>query len=429
MKNVTTIRRCALWLLSALWPALCLPAQEPVQADTLSVKVYFRRGYSLFEPALRNNGTRLKAFVDRLGQAEADTLQEVGVVRIVGAASPEGTAKMNDRLAAKRAATLMAWLRQNAQLPGVVYESHSVGVDWDGLERLVQQSDMPYRDEVLQILRHTPEWVIRDGKVVDGRKRQLGMLRGGRAWRYMEEHFFPELRSAGMEVVCEIRPKPQPVPPVETATDSVPVHEVPVVEQSDATLQPDTAVPVAAPRERKPFYMALRTNMLYDALAVPNAGIEFGLKNGWTVGARWMYAWWKKDSKQRYWRTYGGELGIRKYFGRKADGKPFRGHHLGVYGQLLTYDFEWGGRGYLGDKWNWGAGIDYGYSLPVAKRLNIDFVIGLGYLGGEYKEYLPIDGHYVWQATKQRHWWGPTKAEVSLVWLLGHGNTNKEKGN
>ena len=64
----------------------------------------------------------------------------------------------------------------------------------------------------------------------------------------------------------------------------------------------------------------------------------------------------------------------------------------------------------------------------MARRLNIDFGIGIGYLGGEYKEYKPIDNHYVWQATKKRHWFGPTKAEISLVWLIGRGNTNKGKG-
>jgi|GEM_PF-6135277 len=44
-----------------------------------------------------------------------------------------------------------------------------------------------------------------------------------------------------------------------------------------------------------------------------------------------------------------------------------------------------------------------------------------------YKEYLPQDGHYVWQSTKRRHWIGPTKAEISLVWLIGRGNTNNTK--
>ena len=60
--------------------------------------------------------------------------------------------------------------------------------------------------------------------------------------------------------------------------------------------------------------------------------------------------------------------------------------------------------------------------------MNLDFTLGVGYLGGQFMEYQPIDNHYVWQATKKRHWFGPTKAVVSLVWLIGYGNINKKKG-
>ncbi|MBQ8224165.1 MAG: DUF3575 domain-containing protein, partial [Bacteroides sp.] len=100
---------------------------------------------------------------------------------------------------------------------------------------------------------------------------------------------------------------------------------------------------------------------------------------------------------------------------------------MGLYGQIITYDFEWGGRGYLGDRWSYAGGVAFGYSLPVRHRLNLDFTLGVGYLGGEYKEYLPIDDCYVWQVTKQRRWFGPTKLEASLVWLIGRGNVNEGK--
>lgn len=94
----------------------------------------------------------------------------------------------------------------------------------------------------------------------------------------------------------------------------------------------------------------------------------------------------------------------------------------------VTYDFELGGKGYLGDKWSYGGGVAYGYSLPVGHRFNVDFTLGIGYLGGSYKEYIPLDGHYVWQTTKKRRWFGPTKAGISLVWLIGRGNYNEKKG-
>ena len=64
----------------------------------------------------------------------------------------------------------------------------------------------------------------------------------------------------------------------------------------------------------------------------------------------------------------------------------------------------------------------------MGRRINLDFAIGIGYIDGTYHEYLPIDGCYVWQCTKQRRWFGPTKAEVSLVWRIGRGTDFRKGG-
>lgn len=198
----------------------------------------------------------------------------------------------------------------------------------------------------------------------------------------------------------------------------------------------DTVVTVCPPEALRSVYFGAKTNLLYDLLGVPNVGFEVYVGGNFSVGGNWMYAWWKSDTRHRFWRIYGGDLAVRYWFGREAEKKPLSGHHVGVYGQVFTYDFELGGRGYLGgepggtlmDKVNYAAGVEYGYSLPVARRLNIDFTVGVGYWGGIYQEYLPLDGHYVWQSTKNRRWFGPTKAEISLVWLLGRSNINRKGG-
>lgn len=174
-------------------------------------------------------------------------------------------------------------------------------------------------------------------------------------------------------------------------------------------------------------YFALKSNLLYDALLVPNLSLEASISGGWTLAAGGMFAWWSKDAKHRYWRIYGGGLEIRKYFGTLSKSKPLQGHHLGIYGDFLTYDFEFGAKGYQ-SKATYAAGIKYGYSHPIANRLNLDFALGIGYLHSNYKTYVPRDGCYVYQETKKRKWLGPTQAEISLVWLLGKGNTNKKKG-
>ncbi len=187
---------------------------------------------------------------------------------------------------------------------------------------------------------------------------------------------------------------------------------------------------------RKPFYMSLKTNMLFDLLLLPNVGAEFHFGKNWSATAGLTYGWWDRDSRHRYWRAYGGEIAVRRWFGKASEIKPLTGHHVGLYASLFTYDFEFGGKGQMAGEpgeplWSnpsYAFGVEYGYSLPVSSRLNLDFTVGIGYFGGKYHEYEPVDNHYVWQATKQRRWFGPTKVEVSLVWLLGHGNRNVRKG-
>ena len=185
-----------------------------------------------------------------------------------------------------------------------------------------------------------------------------------------------------------------------------------------------------------PLYMAAKTNMLYDLAAVPNISAEFYVGHNISVGAQWMHAWWSCHRRLRYWRIYGGTVSARYWFGPAAAIKPLTGHHAGVYIGAETYDFQWGGTAYMGgkpggnllDRCMINAGVEYGYSLPVSQRLNIDFSIGVGYFGGIVEKFAPEEGYLVWQSTSRRTWIGPTKAEISLVWLIGPKNKNERKG-
>lgn len=181
-----------------------------------------------------------------------------------------------------------------------------------------------------------------------------------------------------------------------------------VEEAGTAVSQPD----------RKHSFVAFKTNLLYDAVLVPNLGIEFNVYDNWTVYGDIMYAGWDMPSAHFYWNFYGAQFGARKYFGRLAGQRDFSGHHAGIYGQMLAYDLQAGNFGQQTSNINIGAGIDYGYSFPVSNSLNIDVEVGIGYLGGKYYEYVVTEDHYTWRGTIQRAFVGPTKASVSLVWII-----------
>lgn len=170
------------------------------------------------------------------------------------------------------------------------------------------------------------------------------------------------------------------------------------------------------PKELSSF--AIKTNLLYDAVLVPNIGIEARLFKTFTIYADVMYAGWNFPEKYIYWNLYGAQVGARQYFGQKSNGRSFTGHHAGAYAQALAYDLQAGNIGQQTTTLNIAGGFEYGYSVPVARNLNIDFELGIGYMSGSYDEYDVHDGHNTWRATIQRKWFGPTKASVSLVWQI-----------
>ena len=406
--------------------------------DSLRTTIYFRPGYSLLELSYRDNAANMKALTQGIQTIKGNPCVQLQHIRILSAASPEGNSALNKRVAKRRGERLRNYLKETLVLPDSIFTVSSAGEDWQGLAALIAKEKTPWRNKALQIIRHTPEWVTRNGKVVDGRKRQLQNLDGGKAWKYMLDNHFYTLRT-GAVVVCEVKTLAAESTPsaAEASQEQARLEQARLdsASQQSASQSPSSPPFPAIPSQVHPesqappaaSYFALKSNLLYDALLIPNLSLEASIGSGWTLGAGGMLAWWSKDAKHRYWRIYGGDLEIRKYFGTLSKSKPLQGHHLGIYGDFLTYDFEFGAKGYQ-SKATYAAGIKYGYSHPIANRLNLDFALGIGYLHSNYKTYVPRDGCYVYQETKKRKWLGPTQAEISLVWLLGKGNTNKKKG-
>ena len=417
-------------LVSVLFGSIQLFGQE----SRKEICVDFRVGKGVLDTTYVNNAECLAEIVSFLENLKNDETLDLVEVSFCGSASPEGSVKINRKLAIERRTAVESYVRRYISLPDSITTRCDVSIAWERLASLVEQSDMPHKGEAVDALRNVPEYTYDDkGVLIDSKKKHLMELQYGRTWYYMLEHFFPRVRNASVIFVTVRQKSVIKSDTVELQTVSA-IDTAVVIQEEDTLVMRQEIVPKE--EKQKPFYMAVKTNMLYDVLVVPNIGVEFYLGKNWSVSGNWMYGWWDKSSKHRYWRVYGGDIAIRKLLGKKATEKPLTGHHLGLYGQLFTFDFEWGGTGYMGgrpgetlwDSPNYAVGVEYGYSLPVARRLNIDFSVGVGYWGGKYYTYSPLDGHDVWESTKNRHWFGPTKAEVSLVWLLGRDNSNNRKG-
>ena len=381
-----------------------------VNAD--SVYVHFIVGKSDLLPNYKGNSVVLHKLTDSLKVNGKTPRYSFNLTRIniMGSASPEGSISINKRLSQSRADVIRKYIKENGFIPDSLVTYNFTGRNWQGLYGMaLLDGNIPYKEKTMALLAS-----YGDDSESNLKLRMLKGLEGGVPYNYMLRNIFPKLR--GTKIYLEY-----------LRQDKVP--EIPQMEGYYAAKAEPPAAPALEPVERqtpapqkKYFYFAAKSNLLYDLLITPNVGIEFNIDKNrkYSIAANWMYAWWKSDPDSWYHRTYGGDIAIRKWYGKKIKERPFTGFHTGIYGQMVTYDFEWGGRGYLGDRWSWAAGIEGGYSKQIGKKLNLDFNIGIGYLWGEYKEYLPIDGCYVWQATKYRRWIGPTKAEIQLVWIIGN---------
>ncbi len=391
-----------------------------------SVKVYFHVSKTNIDPSFNGNRATLDSIFSKLSadSLSGPTRRLVGV-KVTGAASPEGSVKFNKYLSEKRADAIFNEFRNRGLIEDSVAKFTYVGRDWKGLQTEVENDpNVPYRSDVLELLNH-----------INGQNpplhplEELKTLHQGIPYRYLLTTLFPELRASRLTVEYE-----RLFPKINLTDITV---ELPSTKTDlTASIIPLTYNRFGTVKECKSFYMGLKTNMLYDALLIPNIGAEFYVGKNISITGDWMYGWWDRDRTHYYWRAYGGYIGARWWFGKSAHEKPLTGHHLGLFAGAITYDFELGKGGIMGgiprgtlwDRCNFTSGVEYCYSLPTAKRLTLDFSLALGYMGGKYIKYEPKYGFYIWQSTHRLHWFGPTKAEISLVWLIGCNNYNRQKG-
>lgn len=302
MKRVIIVFHLILFYFS-----ISLSAQDTnIHRDTLFANIKFRQGYSQLDSTFNDNQMHLNQLITLLDSTALDSSLVLKSITIKGSASPEGSTPMNRQLSEKRAQSMKAYIVDHTTLNDFNIKVDSSDVDWEFLSEMIASTDLPWRDEAVKIIANTPIWVFKDKKIVDGRKKQLCMLQGGHAWEYMSKNFFPALR-ARFRIMCEweiSRPANnrgdecktdecetivnQPSTEerlADVGKDSVATSLVPDMRNTVST---DSLAFTAKSEKDRKFVMLLKTNMLYDVMAIPNIGIEIPITPKWSASANWM---------------------------------------------------------------------------------------------------------------------------------------------
>lgn len=138
-----------------------LPALAYVkpQADSIKLRSLTGRAYIDFpvngteiRPDYRNNTAELNRITATIDSVKTDADIRITALSIKGYASPEGSYEGNDRLAAGRTEALKNYVDGLYHFDeGFIRTGHEAE-DWEGLRRYVEQSNLPHRKEILEII-------------------------------------------------------------------------------------------------------------------------------------------------------------------------------------------------------------------------------------------------------------------------------------
>lgn len=170
--------------------------------------------------------------------------------------------------------------------------------------------------------------------------------------------------------------------------------------------------------------VAIKTNLLYDATATVNLGVEVGLAPKWTLDVSGNLNAWNIDQNTK-WRHWMAQPEARYWFCDR-----FSQHFLGFH--AIGGQYNVGGvkrsMGFFGPDykdltenrcqgWGLGAGVAYGYAFILGQRWNLELELGVGYIYTNY-DVFECTGCGAKIGQGSHNYFGLTKAAINLVYLF-----------
>jgi len=369
----------------------------------------YPQGKSIIVYDLGDNAAQLERLDSFLRIALQHPDLYVGHIYITGYSSIEGSYHVNNWLSRERVEQFYLYLRdRHPDIFGYDHSIASVAEDWQGLSALVRSSSLAEREEILDIIRKVSS--------SDERERLLRQLNGGRAFRYMEKHFFPSSRRVELRIEYSLTPKAMP------AVSDPLVSEV----TPSKTRQPiNLGLPDAPVRTYcapvKPPVLGIKTNLLllagvqhdlnYTTLT-PNLSLEYYVNKHWSVELGAMYSYWHYNHRQSFQGLTGYRIEPRfrvPLWKRGPEG------FMGAYGRVGDYDLR-EAEPRTGKYWD--AGLSAGFYFPVWKNLGIEVGTRAGYVNTNATLYTREDGLNLFDGKQRYNKFRVTNVDLNLVYRI-----------
>lgn len=170
--------------------------------------------------------------------------------------------------------------------------------------------------------------------------------------------------------------------------------------------------------------VGLKTNLLYDATASINLGVEFPIAKKWSLDVSGdINAWSIND---HLWKHWFAQPEARYWFCDR-----FSGHFVGVHlhgGQYNIGNIS-GLPNFLGTEfselkdtrvqgWFAGAGVSYGYTWLLGKHWSAEAELGLGWAYTRYDRFpCAVCGSKI-EKDRPHNYFGPTKLALNIIYVF-----------
>lgn len=181
------------------------PEVEPIKNREMSCEAFldFVVSKTDIKPDYMNNPAELKKISSMLTEVKNDTAITIRGISVIGYASPEGSILINKKLSEGRAKALVDYLLPRFPFPKNLYKIEYGGENWDGLRKMVAESDMAEKEGILHFIDNVP--VAINYRTNTSRKKSLMLYKQGGPYRFMLHEFYPHLRKAICKIEYEVQ--------------------------------------------------------------------------------------------------------------------------------------------------------------------------------------------------------------------------------
>ena len=149
--------------------------------------------------AIQQSNVKTNDDVKALQKAEKaaakDEKRTVDGISVVSAASPDGGAELNEKLAAARQKNTLSFLKQQKSQAAV--DAQYIAQDWEGFKKLVQESSVKDKDLILRVL----------GSYSDPETREKEIKNLSAAYKELASDILPKLRRSHMALNVTLKGK------------------------------------------------------------------------------------------------------------------------------------------------------------------------------------------------------------------------------